>query len=124
MGFDFGTQKIGVAVGQRLTGTATPVAIVRAVNGAPDWHELERLVVEWQPAKLIVGLPINMDDSESDMSRLARRFAQRLAGRFGVPVETMDERLSSFEVRSEHKGEQRDIDDLAAVVILESWLRQ
>ena len=76
---------------------------------------------EWQPKRFVVGLPINMDDSESEMSLKARRFSRQLNGRFAVPADTMDERLSSFEVRNARKDA---IDDLSAVVILESWLRQ
>lgn len=121
MGFDYGTKKIGVAIGQLLTNTATPLAIVKANNGKPDWASIENLVNEWQPKRFVVGLPINMDDSESEMSLKARRFSRQLNGRFVVPADTMDERLSSFEVRNARKDA---IDDLSAVVILESWLRQ
>ena len=121
MGFDYGTKKIGVAIGQLLTNTATPLAIVKANNGKPDWASIENLVNEWQPKRFVVGLPINMDDSESEMSLKARRFSRQLNGRFSVPADTMDERLSSFEVRNARKDA---IDDLSAVVILESWLRQ
>jgi len=121
MGFDYGTKKIGVAIGQLLTNTATPLAIVKANNGKPDWASIENLVNEWQPKRFVVGLPINMDDSESEMSLKARRFSRQLNGRFAVPADTMDERLSSFEVRNARKDA---IDDLSAVVILESWLRQ
>jgi len=121
MGFDYGTKKIGVAIGQLLTNTATPLAIVKANNGKPDWASIGNLVNEWQPKRFVVGLPINMDDSESEMSLKARRFSRQLNGRFVVPADTMDERLSSFEVRNARKDA---IDDLSAVVILESWLRQ
>lgn len=121
MGFDYGTKKIGVAIGQLLTNTATPLAIVKANNGKPDWASIGNLVNEWQPKRFVVGLPINMDDSESEMSLKARRFSRQLNGRFAVPADTMDERLSSFEVRNARKDA---IDDLSAVVILESWLRQ
>ena len=121
MGFDYGTKKIGIAIGQQLTNTATPLAIVKASNGKPDWASIEPLVNEWQPKRFVVGLPINMDDSESEMSIMATRFARQLSGRFSLPVDTRDERLSSFEVRHLSKD---NIDDLSAVVILESWLRQ
>ena len=147
MSFDFGFRRIGVAVGQRLTGTATPLGIVGAVDGVPDWTQLEKLIKDWQPVRFIVGLPLNMDNSESDMSHRAARFAEKLSGRFGIPAETMDERLSTFEVRQTgtvvkesstgKKGAtgrirasrkkvtpRKRVDDLAAVVILESWLRQ
>lgn len=122
MAFDFGTQKIGVAVGQRLTGTATPVMTISANDGVPDWNQLDKLVDEWQPAMFVVGLPLNMDDSDSEMSLRAAKFARRLSGRFNIPYVTMDERLSSFESRS--REETKDIDAMAAKLILESWFRQ
>jgi putative holliday junction resolvase len=121
MGFDFGTQKIGIAIGQALTGTATPLGIVRANQGKPNWADIEKLVNEWQPVCFVVGLPLNMDATASDMSNAAERFARRLSGRYGIPAETMDERLSSFEVK--HARPNQEVDDLAAVVILESWFR-
>ncbi len=127
MAFDFGSQKIGVAVGQSITRSATPTAIIKATNGKPDWYRIQQLIEEWQPDRLVIGLPLNMDGSESEMSRLARKFARRLNGRFNIPFEMMDERLTSFEARdhdesSANTGSQ--IDDLAASLILESWFRQ
>ena len=128
MGFDYGTKKIGVAIGQRVTRTANPVAIVRAENGKPDWTHVERLVDEWRPQQFVVGLPLNMDDSESEMSKLATRFSSQLQARFSIPVHCMDERLSSFEARqneTENRSSRRaEFDDAAAALILESWLRQ
>ena len=82
MAFDFGTTKIGVAVGQQITGTASPVAVVKARDGIPQWLAIDRLVEEWQPKVLVVGLPINMDGTESDMSKAAARFSRRLHGRY------------------------------------------
>ena len=91
----------------------------------PDWNQIERLIAEWQPGLLVVGLPLNMDGTESEMSRRAARFARRLSGRFNILYELMDERLSSFEARdelaaSEH-GRRESIDSLAARLILQSW---
>lgn len=127
LGFDWGTQKIGVAVGQSVTATATPLAPLGANQGIPDWTEVKQVVDRWQPDLLIVGIPLNMDGSESDSSRLARKFGRRLAGRFSIPWMGMDERLSTFEVRQEARlaGVQPpSIDSLAAKVIVESWLRE
>src|SRR5690606_3072283 len=127
LAFDYGTSFIGVAVGQSVTGTATPLAALKANDGVPDWAQIERLIAEWRPQRLLVGLPLNMDGSESEMSARAARFARRLHGRFNLPVETWDERLSSFEARGEllRRG-RRDlrvggVDSLSARLILESW---
>ena len=120
MAFDFGTTKIGIAVGQKITGTATPVAIVKARDGIPQWPVIDQLMEEWQPTVLVVGLPINMDGTESDMSKAATRFSKRLHGRYGIGIELMDERLSSFEAREFETPDQ--LDAIAAKLILETWL--
>ena len=122
MAFDFGTTKIGVAVGQQITGTASPVAVVKARNGIPQWLAIDRLVEEWQPKVLVVGLPINMDGTESDMSKAAARFSRRLHGRYGIRIELMDERLSTFEAREFENPDQ--LDAIAAKLILETWLSE
>ncbi|MFP6808379.1 MAG: Holliday junction resolvase RuvX [Pseudomonadales bacterium] len=124
MCFDFGTQKIGIAVGQAITKSANPIAIIKAKNGVPDWSVIKNLIAEWKPALLVVGLPLNMDGTESDMSRLSMKFARKLHGRFEVPYEMMDERLTSFEARSDGRIEREAIDDIAAKLILESYLRR
>jgi putative Holliday junction resolvase len=123
MGFDFGTGKIGVAVGQAITGTATPITILKARDGIPDWQQVEKLIKEWQPTLLVVGLPLNMDDTPSEMSRLAEKFARKLNGRFNLPSETVDERLSSFEAVHRSNGEEL-VDAIAAQLILETYFRQ
>lgn len=130
LGFDFGTRRIGVAVGQQLTATAAPLVTLKNRDGAPDWEAIGRLLEEWQPTALVVGLPLNMDGSEQEMTRLARRFGNRLAGRYNLPVYPVDERLTSLEaeqrltdsgVRTHNKG---DVDRLAAQSILQTWLDQ
>ncbi len=130
LGFDFGLKRIGVAVGQSLTGSASPLGVVPVREGEPDWDALARLIQEWRPDSLVVGLPYNMDLSEQEMTQHARRFAEGLAARFPLPVHTVDERLSSREAEAQLKerrqqGRRRvtreDIDGAAAGVILESW---
>lgn len=123
LAFDFGTKRIGVAFGQSLTGTAQPLGIVPANDGVPDWQRLEALVAEWKPDAFVVGLPWNMDDSESDLLLRARKFGQRLEGRLHKPCYGIDERLSSFEARGELlRGESSAaVDSLAARLILEAW---
>lgn len=123
MGFDFGMGKIGVAVGQSITRTATPLTILKARDGIPNWEQLQKLIKEWQPGLLIVGLPLNMDDSPSEMSRLAEKFARKLSGRFGLPCETVDERLSSFEAASRTDNDE-PVDAIAAQLILETYFRE
>ncbi len=131
MAFDFGTRRIGVAFGQELLGKARPLTMLPARDGIPDWLVIEKLMAEWQPDQVVVGLPLNMDDTENDMCDRARKFGKRLHGRFHVPVDMVDERLTSFEAKGEvmAAGGERDfgkhgVDDLAAVLILETWFRQ
>ncbi len=123
LAFDFGTKRIGVAYGQSLTGTAQALGVIPARDGIPDWRELETLVVQWQPDAFVVGLPYNMDDSESELLIRARKFGQRLEGKLHKPCYGIDERLSSFEARGELlRGESTGaVDSLAARLILEAW---
>ncbi|WP_372994163.1 Holliday junction resolvase RuvX [Marinobacter sp.] len=131
MAFDFGTRRIGVAVGQELLGSGQPVALIPARDGIPDWQQIESLLEEWHPDLVVVGLPLNMDDTENDMCARARKFGKRLHGRYHVPVEMVDERLTSFQAKGEvmAAGGSRDfgrhgVDDRAAVLILETWFGQ
>lgn len=126
LGFDFGPRKIGVAIGQTLTATATALETVRAQGQRPDWKRLEALIREWQPDAIVVGLPLNMDGSEEDWSPRVHRFARQLQGRFGLSVHLVDERLSSLEARRQlaiaDDSTDRRIDAQAAKLILETWL--
>lgn len=124
MAFDFGLRKIGIAVGQPVTATASPLTVIKASDGIPDWKAIGHLIDEWQPILFVVGLPLNMDDSESEMSRLAEKFARRLHGRFNIPYEMMDERLTSFEAGSTSRDADKPLDHLAAKLILESYFRE
>ncbi|WP_455816762.1 Holliday junction resolvase RuvX [Pseudomonas cerasi] len=128
LSFDFGTKSIGVAIGQQLTGTARPLMALKANDGVPDWNKIEALLKEWQPDRVVVGLPLNMDGTEQPLTVRARKFANRLHGRFGVQIELHDERLSTVEARAElfERGGFRalskgSVDSLSAVIILESW---
>lgn len=128
LAFDFGTKSIGVAVGQQLTGTARPLNALKAQDGVPNWEQIERLLKEWQPDRVIVGLPLNMDATEQPLTARARKFANRLHGRFGVQVDLHDERLSTVEARADlfSRGGYKaltkgSVDSLSAVIILESW---
>ncbi len=123
MAFDFGTHRIGVAFGQSVTGTAQALPVIRARDGIPDWPTLQALVEEWQPDVLVIGMPWNMDDSESDLLRRARKFANRLHGRVHKPCFGIDERLTSFEARGLLMRGQTSgaVDSVAAQLLLESW---
>lgn len=128
---DFGLRNIGVAVGNTLSLTSRPLTILQARDGVPDWGALSSIFDEWRPDRILVGNPLNMDDSESDMGRQAARFARRIEGRFGLPVILVDERLSSREAKANalaagHRGDFASIpvDDEAAAIILATWLHQ
>ncbi len=129
LAFDFGTKRIGVAVGQEITGTASTLAALPAKDGIPDWAELAKLIAQWQPDAFLVGNPLNMDGSKSEMAIRARKFCNRLHGRFHKPSFSMDERLSTFEAKSQimtfdsRQGQNISIDSMAAKLILESWFR-
>lgn len=128
LGFDFGTKSIGVAVGQQLTGTARALTALKAQDGTPDWNQIEKLLKEWQPDYVVVGLPLNMDGTEQPLTVRTRKFANRLHGRFGVRVELQDERLSTVEARADlfERGgfralQKGQVDSQSAVIILEDW---
>lgn len=136
LGFDYGRRRIGVAVGQSLTGSASAEGVVAAsADGGPDWEAVEALIHQWQPTQLLVGRPANMDGTDSPMTAAAEAFANALAQRVGLPVALIDERLTSSEAR-DHLREQRrsglrrrrvrrgDLDAHAARVIVEAWLRE
>ena len=128
LAFDFGTQNIGVAFGQTFTGTATPLKPLRARDGIPNWEQIASLIQKWQPHAFVVGNPINMDGSDNEITKRARKFKNRLEGRFHKPSFGMDERLSSFDAESQimdsgQKSANISVDSLAAKLILESWFR-
>jgi putative Holliday junction resolvase len=129
LAFDFGLVQMGVAVGNTELRSTQPLSVLRAKEGVPDWHMVEKLVREWQPDLLVVGDPLNMDGSDSELCERARKFARRLHGRLGLPVEMVDERLTSFEAKQisreqGHRGDykRRPIDSQAAELVLQSWL--
>ncbi len=119
--FDYGRKRIGVAIGQTLTGTASPLETVAVIKGIPDWDSISRIIRQWNPRALVVGYPLNMDGSSQSMTRTAVRFMSQLRHRFGLPVYQADERLSSYEAKSRMKS-TRNLDAVAAQAILETWL--
>jgi putative Holliday junction resolvase len=117
LAFDFGTRRIGVATGNTLTRAATPLT---AIGGEGDarFAAIGRLIAEWQPAALVVGVPFHPDGAEHDNTRRARRFARQLHGRFGLAVHEVDERYTTTEAQS--RG-ATDLDAAAAAIILEQF---
>lgn len=136
MSFDFGLSYIGVAVGQSITKTASGIATLkcrgegnhRTPNGRPRWHQIEALLQTHAPEKLVVGLPLNMDGSDSEMAERAKTFADQLAQKSQLSVALHDERLTSHEAklgleRAREAGQASTDHELAACLILESWFR-
>jgi putative Holliday junction resolvase len=133
LAFDYGARRIGLAVGQTLTGSASPVGVI-PVAQAPDWDALGRAVRDWSPTRLLVGLPYNMDGTETVLTGVCRGFARELERRYGLPVEFVDERLTSSAAEADLREVRRsgartrrvrreDVDANAARLILETWMR-
>jgi len=129
LGFDFGTKSIGVATGQMITATAQPIDAIKANDGIPNWDTVEKVIKEWQPDVVVVGLPLNMDGTEQAITQRAKKFANRLNGRFGVTIALQDERLTTASAKEfifERGGfkalDKGKIDSVSAALILESWM--
>lgn len=121
--FDYGTKRIGVAVGQSLTGTASPLDIIRVYKNKPDWKAIEKIIENWKPDAIVVGIPLQMNNEQQEMTQAADKFARQLEGRFNLPVYGIDERLSTFEAE-QRTNKKTSIDDVAAQAILETWFAE
>lgn len=129
IGFDFGYKRIGVATGQDITKTAQPLTTLNAKKGIPDWPAVDKLIKEWRPKALVVGLPTCIDDTEQYTTGASKAFAASLEERYTLPVYMTDERLSTVEARArlfEEGGYRKikgsEVDCVAACIILEQWL--
>ena len=133
LAFDYGKRFIGIAIGQSVTKTARPLTTIQNKNQnkkfGPDWASIQKLIIEWQPSALIIGIPLNMDGSEQWITQHARDFAKLLAEKFQLPIHEIDERLSTVEAKQAlfDEGGYRSlgkeaIDAMAAKLILETWL--
>lgn len=129
LAFDFGMKSIGVAIGQSITGTSSPLKALNAVDGIPNWDNVKALIDEWQPTILLVGLPLNMDGTEQDITQNVKRFAGRLKHKYNLDVLLHDERLSTvdakarlFELGGFKKLGKGKVDSVSACLIYESWL--
>lgn len=127
LGFDYGTHKIGIAVGQTVTESASPLTTLGNPKGKPDWARIGQIIDEWTPQALVVGHPFEMTDREANNAEGAKRFSRQLHGRFHLPVHLVDERLTTREAWSELGAKAAQdptrVDAYAAKLILETWLR-
>jgi len=132
LGFDFGNKKIGTAVGQLMTKTASPLMTIRSLNQTPDWDKISGLISEWQPTGLVVGVSRQADGSDNIITPRMLKFCRQLNGRYNLPVFQVDEALSTFEAKQMlyddlHVNASKlwEVQDqLAAQLILQSWLNQ
>ena len=131
LAFDFGLKHIGVAIGQEITKTAQTFFSLKAKNGKPDWNQLDPLVKEWNPKLFIVGNPLNMDGSYSEIKKKSDKFSNLLNKRYNIPVELMDERLTTREAKERLETKKdtsvslgRDTHQIAAQIILENWFSE
>lgn len=133
LALDYGGRRIGLATGNTASGTATAQGCIEARDGEPDWSALDRAIQEWKPSLLVVGLPCNMDGSQSKMTEQVEIFTETIQQRYDLPVATVDERLTSVEARGvlrekRRSGERKrrirpgDVDAAAAQLIAETWL--
>ena len=128
LGFDFGLKRIGVASGEHLLGIAHPLTTLNVESNEDRFNQIAKLVDEWEPSTLVVGLPLTLDGEEHEVTLLCKKFARRLDGRFGLPVVMIDERLSSAEASQSLKEigisgrkQKTMLDQIAAQVILQSY---
>ena len=127
LAFDFGTQHIGVAVGQTVTKTSSPLIILNvALEGKEIWKTISSLIDEWKPDQLLVGKPLNMDGTPSEMMKKVDPFFNKLQKISNIPCELVDERLTSFEAKQLIETQSKDdrVDDLAAKIFLDNWIEQ
>ncbi len=130
MGFDFGLRRIGVAVGQTVTGTAEGIATLLAKQGEPNWGEVDKLFHTWRPQVLICGHPVTLSGERQTITKQAEQFARLVGARYDMPVQLVDERLSSHAAKAYliESGTQKtiksQIDKIAAKLIVETWLKE
>ncbi len=139
LGFDYGTKRIGVAIGQELTSQASGVTTVNALKQKPNWQEIDQIIEKWSPDVMVVGIPVHMDGTEHEMTEKAKKFCRQLQHRYNLQVFEVDERLSSVEAESQlaeqgktskakkskrYRFSKAEIDQLAAQIIVQTWLNQ
>jgi putative Holliday junction resolvase len=130
LGFDFGLRNIGVAVGQSITNTASPLTTLKATDGIPNWKEIEALIEEWKPSDIVVGVPLSLEGNPEPIAFNARKFMNRLRSWYHLPVHEVDERLTSWEAKERLESlphrkvkSKNEIHAISAVVIVEQWMK-
>lgn len=131
LGIDYGLKRIGIATGQTITGSASPITTLNQINGSPDWKAIENLIDQWKPQALIVGMPYYLDGKENDMTKAVEVFCLELEQRFAIPIFKINEALSSYEAEAIlkkntkiGKHNKHEIDKMAAAIIVQNWLDQ
>ena len=131
LGIDYGLKRIGIATGQTITGSASPVTTLNQLNGSPDWMAIEKLIDQWKPQALIVGMPYYLDGKENEMTKVVETFCLELEQRFAIPIFKINEALSSYEAEEILKTKTKigkhnkhEIDKMAAAIIVQNWLDQ
>ena len=125
LAFDFGTQYIGVAVGQTLTNTSSPLVVLKVDREEKEiWDSISDLIEEWKPDQILIGKPLNMDGTDSEMMKKIDPFFKKIKKITNIPCELVDERLTSFEAKQLMQVDSKDdrIDDLAAKIFLDNWI--
>ena len=131
--FDFGLKRTGVAVGNTLTGSATPECTLISKDEKPDWDGISKLINDWRPAQIVVGLPIELDGTENPLKKRIDRFCNQLNGRYNLPVDQENEQFTSIEAAQrlkqlrqsgrKQKVKKEEVDKIAASIILENWMQ-
>lgn len=131
LGIDYGLKRIGIATGQTITGSASPITTLNQINGSTDWESIEKLIDQWKPQALIVGMPYYLDGQENDMTKVVEAFCLELEQRFAMPIFKINEALSSYEAEAIlkkntkiGKHNKHEIDKMAAAIIVQNWLDQ
>ena len=133
LAFDFGLKRTGVAVGNTLTGSATPECTLQSKDEKPDWDGITRLIEAWKPEKVVVGMPTELDGGENTLTKRVERFCNQINGRYNLPVEQENEQFSSVEAAErlkelrqsgrKQKIKKEELDKIAASIILERWMQ-
>ncbi|CEL12515.1 Putative Holliday junction resolvase [Candidatus Portiera aleyrodidarum] len=128
MAFDYGIKKIGIAIGNNIINTITILKTISSINGKPNWEKISKLIKNWIPDLLLVGLPINIDNTESKMSLLSRKFGKELKKKYCLPYKLVDERISTYEAKYLAKEEifytKKNLDGIAASIIMNDFLNK
>lgn len=131
IGFDFGQRRIGVAIGNNVSKTAQALITIESATNTQKFEAIQKIMEEWMPMSIVVGVPFNVDGSEHKVTNLCKKFAKQLEEKYSLPTHLIDERYTSIEASHEFKNKKNDvkkkkllIDQIAAKIILQSYLDQ